>query len=69
VPRPAPGDGPTRGYTTYGPNPQNPTGFDDRKRTDVTGKPHTNPDGQPVRPAKPFEVPKPPPPPPPKPTP
>jgi hypothetical protein len=30
---------------TYAPNPQNPSGFDEVKRVDVTGKSHTNPDG------------------------
>jgi RHS repeat-associated protein len=34
-----------RGNTTYKQNPQNPSGFDEVKRTDVKGKPHTNKNG------------------------
>ena len=65
VPRPTPGNGPLKGYTTYKPNPQNPTGHDEIKRVDVTGKPHG---GVPtphvvekgkVRPARPDEIPPP----------
>ncbi len=55
---------------TYSPNSKNPTGFDEFKRVDITGKPHTNPDGtsvatphvkemgeRGVRPATPSEIP------------
>ncbi|MBS1942014.1 MAG: RHS repeat-associated core domain-containing protein [Bacteroidetes bacterium] len=33
------------GSTTYTANPRNPSGWDEVKRTDVKGRPHTNPDG------------------------
>ncbi|PJK07713.1 hypothetical protein CO610_08740 [Lysobacteraceae bacterium NML95-0200] len=39
-------DGRITNYATYRENPQNPTGFQVEKRVDVTGKAHTNPDGQ-----------------------
>jgi hypothetical protein len=32
-------------YATYEENPQNPSGFQETKRVDVTGKAHRNPDG------------------------
>jgi RHS repeat-associated protein len=57
---------------TYEPNSQNPSGFQELKRVDVTGKSHTNPDGavvptphvseagvKGVRPALPEELPNP----------
>ena len=58
-------------YTTYQPNPNNPTGFQTVKRVDATGAPHRNPDGtvvptphvkegtnRYVRPARNDEIPK-----------
>jgi RHS repeat-associated protein len=64
-------DGKITNTATYTPNPKNPSGFDEAKRVDVTGKPHTNSDGtkvptphvheagqKDVRPAKPDELPK-----------
>jgi hypothetical protein len=33
------------GNTSYKQNSKNPTGFDEVKRTDVKGRPHTNTDG------------------------
>jgi RHS repeat-associated protein len=56
---------------TYEPNPRNPSGFQEVKRVDVSGKAHTNPDGtvvpaphvkeagkRKVRPARPDELPR-----------
>jgi hypothetical protein len=64
------GDGKISNYATYEPNPRSPSGFQEVKRVDITGRPHTNPDrtivptphvkevGQRgVRPAKPEELP------------
>ena len=64
-------DGKITNTATYTPNPKNPSGFDETKRVDVTGKPHTNSDGtkvptphvheagqKDVRPAKPDDLPK-----------
>ena len=39
-------DGKITNTATYTQNPQNPSGFDEAKRVDVTGKAHTNPDGK-----------------------
>ena len=63
-------DGKVSNYATYEPNPKNPSGFQEVKRVDVTGRPHRNPDGtivptphvkeagtKGVRPAKPEELP------------
>jgi RHS repeat-associated protein len=63
-------DGATSNYGTYEPNPKNPSGFQEVKRVDVTGRPHRNPDGtivptphvkeagaKGVRPATPEELP------------
>jgi hypothetical protein len=38
-------DGRTSNYATYDPNPKNPSGFQEAKRVDVTGRSHRNPDG------------------------
>jgi RHS repeat-associated protein len=38
-------DGKITNTATYTPNPKNPSGFDEAKRVDVTGKAHTNSDG------------------------
>lgn len=64
-------DGNISNTATYQPNPNNPSGFQEVKRVDVTGKAHTNPDGsivatphvkevgqKGVRPALPEELPK-----------
>jgi len=64
-------DGKVTNTATYTPNPKNPSGFDEAKRVDVTGKAHTNSDGtkvstphvheagqKDVRPARPDELPK-----------
>lgn len=64
-------DGKIRNTATYEPNAKNPSGFQETKRVDVTGKAHTNPDGtvvptphvkeagtRGVRPARPDELPK-----------
>jgi hypothetical protein len=64
-------DGKISNYATYKPEPRNPSGHNEIKRVDVTGRPHTNPDGtsvptphvsevgQPgVRPARLDELPK-----------
>lgn len=49
VRKPPAGEGPIRGHTQYEPNPKNPSGFDEKKRTDVVGRPHVNKEtGQPV---------------------
>ena len=41
-------DGKTTNTATYEPNAKNPTGFDELKRVDITGKAHTNTDGKKV---------------------
>jgi hypothetical protein len=64
-------EGNTTNTATYTPNSKNPTGHDEVKRVDVTGKGHRNPDGTKVetphvheagvtgvRPARPEELPK-----------
>ncbi|WP_414538761.1 RHS repeat-associated core domain-containing protein [Stenotrophomonas forensis] len=64
-------DGNISNTATYQPNSNNPSGFQEVKRVDVTGKAHTNPDGsvvatphvkeagqKGVRPALPEELPK-----------
>lgn len=64
-------DGKITNTATYTPNAKNPSGFDEAKRVDVTGKAHTNSDGakvetphvheagqKDVRPARPDEIPK-----------
>ena len=63
-------DGKTTGTATYEKNPQNPSGFDEVKRVDVTGKPHYDKktgkeiptphvkEGRDVRPARKDEIPK-----------
>ncbi|MFO0509281.1 MAG: polymorphic toxin type 24 domain-containing protein [Gammaproteobacteria bacterium] len=38
-------DGNISNYAEYRPNPRNPSGFDEVKRVDLEGSPHTNPDG------------------------
>jgi hypothetical protein len=56
VPRPpitnpdgTPNREPRKGYTTFEPNSQNPSGHQEKSRTDLTGRPHINKDtGQPV---------------------
>jgi RHS repeat-associated protein len=63
-------DGKISNTATYEPNAKNPSGFQETKRVDVTGKSHTNPDGKViptphvkepgtpgVRPANPNELP------------
>lgn len=63
-------DGKVSGHAEFQPNDKNPSGFDQTKRVDVTGKPHTNRDGtsvptphvhekgtKDVRPARPDEIP------------
>jgi RHS repeat-associated protein len=63
-------DGKISNTATYEPNAKNPSGFQETKRVDVTGKAHTNPDGKVVptphvkepgkpgvRPADPTELP------------
>ena len=65
-------DGNTSNTATYEPNSRNPSGFQETKRVDVTGKSHRNPDGtvvptphvkeagsKGVRPARPEELPRP----------
>ncbi len=64
-------DGNITNTATYNPNSKNPSGFQETKRVDVTGKAHTNPDGavvptphvkeagvKEVRPALPDEPPR-----------
>jgi hypothetical protein len=64
-------DGNISNTATYEPNSNNPSGFQEVKRVDVTGKAHTNPDGsvvatphvkeagqKGVRPALPEELPR-----------
>jgi RHS repeat-associated protein len=63
-------DGRITHTATYRPNPRNPSGFQEVRRVDVTGKAHRNPDGttvptphvheprMPVRPARPDEIPR-----------
>lgn len=58
-------DGNITNTATYKQNPQNPSGFDEVKRVDVTGKahngvetPHVHEPKKPVRPAKPEDLPK-----------
>lgn len=64
-------DGKITNTATYKENPKNPSGFDEVKRVDVSGKVHTNPDGtvvptphvkeagtKGVRPAEPKDLPK-----------
>jgi RHS repeat-associated protein len=63
-------DGKISNTATYQPNAKNPSGFQETKRVDITGKSHTNPDGKivptphvneagtrGVRPANPDELP------------
>ena len=63
-------DGKTSNYATYEANPRNPSGYQEVKRVDVTGRSHRNPDGtivptphvreagtRGVRPARPDELP------------
>jgi hypothetical protein len=63
-------DGKISNTATYQPNAKNPSGFQETKRVDITGKSHTNPDGEivptphvneagirGVRPANPDELP------------
>lgn len=38
-------NGKTTNYATYEVNPQNPSGFQETKRVDITGRAHRNPDG------------------------
>ena len=38
-------DGKVTHYAEYKPNRRNPTGHDEVKRVDLTGRAHTNPDG------------------------
>ena len=59
------GKGKITNTATYKQNPKNPSGFDEVKRVDVTGKkhngvntPHVHEPKQRVRPAKPDELPK-----------
>jgi len=58
-------DGKTTNTATYKTNPQNPSGFDEVKRVDVTGKthngvetPHVHEPNKPVRPVEPNELPR-----------
>lgn len=64
-------DGRVTNHAEYKPNPRNPSGHDEVKRVDVTGRAHTNPDGSKVptphvseagtpgvRPARPDELPR-----------
>jgi hypothetical protein len=64
-------DGRITNYATYERNPRNPTGFQEVKRADLEGAPHTNPNGvevptphvkdagiKGVHPARPDELPR-----------
>ena len=64
-------DGKVSNHAEWTPNPRNPSGFDEVKRVDVTGRPHRNPDGtivptphtkvrgqRGVRPSTPDELPR-----------